>query len=74
MAVEEKNLTKKDALSIMADDIRAIARELGFGRLEFPNNTNPSMVMEVHDGLIKQVDIVLHGTNGIDKVKRYRAD
>lgn len=63
---------KTDALGRMCDDIRLIARELGYGKMEFPNNTNPSMVMEVHDGIIKQIDIVLHGDNGIDKTKRYR--
>lgn len=67
---EESN----DALSIMCADIRAIAKELRFGKMEFPNNTNPSMVMEVHNGIIKQIDIVLHGDNSIDKTKRYRAD
>lgn len=71
---EENNLTGSDALGIMCNDIRAIARELGFGKMEFPNNTNPSMVMEVHNGSIKQIDIVLHGDNNIDKTKRYRAD
>lgn len=61
-----------DAFGKMCSDIRAIARQLEFGSLKFPNSENPSMIMEVHDGLIKQVDIVLHGENGIDKTKRYR--
>ena len=63
---------ENNALGAMCSDIRAIARELGFGKMEFPNNTKPSMVMEVHNGVIKQVDIVLHDDNGIDKTKRYR--
>lgn len=70
----ERVMEETDALGVMCSDIREIARELGFGKMEFPNNTNPSMVMEVHDGVIKQIDIVLHGDNDIDKTKRYRAD
>ena len=66
-------LTKPDALGIMCADIREIARELEYGQMQFPNNSNPSMVMEVHDGFIKQVSLVLHGDNGIDKTKKYRA-
>jgi len=69
MAVEEKNLTKKDALGIMADDIRAIAQQLGYGSLKFPNSGHPSLICEVHDGLVKQVELVFN-----HETKRYRAD
>ena len=71
---QENQLTCSDAFGIMCRGIRAIARELGYGQIQFPNNSNPSMVLEVHNGIIKQVDIVLHGDDGIDKTKRYRAE
>lgn len=71
---DENNLTCTDAFGIMCSDIRAIARELGFGTLWFPQKDNPSLICKVHNGLIKQVDIILRGDNGIDKTKTYRAD
>jgi hypothetical protein len=66
---EENILTCKDAFGIMCQNIRAIARELGYGTLKFPNSERPVLICEVHNGLIKQVDVVFNS-----KTKRYRAD
>ena len=69
---DAENLTCTDALGAMCSDMRVIAMQLEYGTLKFPNSENPSLVCEVHDGYIKQIDIVLHGKNGFDKTKRYR--
>lgn len=66
---EEKQLTCSDAFGIMCVDIRAIARELGFGSLHFPCKANPSLKMQVHNGIIKEVELVFD-----HQTKKYRAD
>lgn len=78
---EENNLTQTDPLSIMCNDIRAIAQEKKFGTLYYPTMKNPSIVMELHDGLIKQADVLFENVkheNGEvilpDRKARYRAD
>lgn len=66
---QENNLTCTDAFGKMCKDIRAIAKQLEYGTLKFPNSERPSLICEVHDGLIKQVDVVFN-----HETKRYRAD
>jgi hypothetical protein len=65
----EKGLTCTDAFGKMCEDIRAIAEELKFGSMHFPTRSNPSIIFEVHDGQIKQVELVFE-----NKTKKYRAD
>ena len=65
----ENSLTIRDSLSIMCDDIRAIARELKYGTLNFPNSERPVLICEVHNGDIKQVTLVCNHES-----RKYRAD
>lgn len=69
MSGEKNNLTKVDALGKMCADIRDIAKEVAFGQIFFPNRANPSITCEVHNGLIKQIEILYP-----EKTVRYRSD
>lgn len=57
----------QDALGQMCDDVRAIAKQLEYGTLSFPTRERPSLVCEVHDGVIKQVEVFFN-----HKSKKYR--
>ena len=74
MSNGKNNLTCSDAFGKMCADIRAIARELGFGTLWFPCKANPSITFEVHNGLITQVELTFTQNGQPDRKKRYRAD
>lgn len=66
---EENKLKCHDAFGIMCADVRDIARELGYGELRFPSQANPGLIMQVHDGVISQVELVFD-----HQTKKYRAD
>lgn len=70
-----------DALSKMCSDIRAIAREKEYGTLYYPTMSNPSIVMELHDGRITKADVLFENAtheNGEvilpDRKAKYIAD
>jgi hypothetical protein len=58
-----------DALGKVCDCLREKAKELGFGTLFLPDRVNPGIIVEVHNGQIKQVEI-----HYPEKTVKYRAD
>jgi hypothetical protein len=51
-----------DALDSLVKDVRLIAKQVGEGHIKFPRQDNPSMTMDVKNGLI--VKAVLHFGKG----------
>lgn len=64
---DKNSLQCDDAFGKMCRDVRDIAKELGYGTLYFPTSERPSLVCEVHDGEIKQVELFFD-----HKSKKYR--
>lgn len=79
---EKKDLTRPDALEKMCDDIREIARIRRFGRIWYPTMANPSIVCEVHNGLVTQAEVLFinvdHNSEKVpilpDHTAKYRSD
>ena len=53
----KKDLTKRDALEKMCSDIREIAEVKRYGTIWYPTMANPSIVCEVHNGLVTQAKV-----------------
>ncbi len=54
----KKDLTRQDALEKMCSNIRAIAEVKRYGTIWYPTMANPSIVCEVHNGLVTQTQIL----------------
>ncbi|MBA7712820.1 hypothetical protein ES703_121810 [subsurface metagenome] len=75
-------MSEPDAIGIMGAAIRLAARELKYGKLYYPTLANPALIMEVHDGVVKQVDVLFEQAKLDEdgkpilpeRVARYRAD
>lgn len=76
------SLTKLDSLEKMCDDIRLIAEVTGYGTIWYPTKDNPSIICEVHNGLVTQTEILFikarHDKDGTpiapDRSVKYRSD
>lgn len=51
-------MTKLDSLEKMCSDIRKIAEVTRYGTIWYPTKANPSLVCEVHNGLVTLVHIL----------------
>ena len=54
----KKDLTRQDALEKMCSDIRKFAEVKRYGDIWYPTMANPSIVCEVHNGLVTQAQIL----------------
>lgn len=54
----KKDLTKQDSLEKMCADIRQMAEVVRYGTIWYPTMANPSIVCEVHNGLVIQTQIL----------------
>lgn len=80
--IPKKDLTKQDSLEKICSDIRRIAEEKRYGTIWYPTMANPSIVCEVHNGLVTQTQILFinakHDKLGIpiapDHGVKYRSD
>jgi len=78
----KKDLTKLDSLEKMCSDIREIAEVKRYGTIWYPTMANPSIVCEVHNGLVTQTQILFinarHEKDGSpivpDHAVKYRSD
>lgn len=78
----KKDLTKQDSLEKMCSDIRHIAEVKRYGTIWYPTMANPSIICEVHNGLVTQTQILFinakHNKEGNpiapDHGVKYRAD
>lgn len=78
----KKDLTGADALEKMCSDIRQTAEVVRYGTIWYPTMANPSIICEVHNGLVTQVQILFinakHDKEGTpivpDHGVKYRSD
>jgi len=56
--ISKKDLTKQDSLEKMCSDIRKIAEVKRYGTIWYPTMANPSIVCEVHNGLVTLTHIL----------------
>lgn len=54
----KKGLTGQDTLEKMCSDIRQIAEVVRYGTIWYPTMANPSIICEVHNGLVTQTQIL----------------